>query len=205
MIYEYSDNDDFILTTDEQTIIVDWVKKYYKYFMYNGESKYFQKLKYFNNAPQCIWDIKNRILDKENLYGFEEEPCFRDSIGIMFEGSQLHLHTDPNPTNSDLIHTRYNVYVQLPEKGGYPIYNNIHCRLKERTYICCRSGIDLHCCAKVEGNKERIVISFGFLLPMSRIENIYYNYPSGPSSSTDIIGQTAAADNEQTAPAILSA
>ena len=94
----------------------------------------------------------------------------------MFEGENLHLHSDPNPPNSELIHTRFNVYVQLPEVGGYPIYNRTHCRLKERTYICCRSGIDKHCCAKVEGKKERIILSFGVLVPYSRIENIIYDY-----------------------------
>lgn len=176
MAYVYSSDDEFILTEEEQTIIVSWVKQYYKYFFHNGEQKYNQKLNYFKNFPKCILDIKKRIFDKEQLHEYTIEPIFKDSIGIMFEGSSLHFHTDPNPQDSDLIHTRYNVYVQLPEKGGYPIYNNIHCRLKERTYICCRSGLDMHGCAKVEGERERIIISFGVLLPIKRIQNITYNY-----------------------------
>ena len=94
----------------------------------------------------------------------------------MINGGELHLHTDPNPKDTNLYHTRFNVYVQIPKKGGLPIYNNQVCNLKERTYICCRSGIDKHCCQKVEGDKERIVISFGFLLPFERIKNINYNY-----------------------------
>ena len=113
-------------------------------------------------------------MDKEELYKYIQEPHFRDSVGYMTEGGQLHLHLDPNP-NSDLIHTRFNVYVKLPEKGGYPIYANKTCKLKERTYICCRSGIDKHCCTKVEKG-ERIILSFGFLIPKSRIENIIYDY-----------------------------
>ena len=176
MNYIYSKNDDCILTEDEQTIIVDWVKKNYIYFYNNDGEKYYQILKYLKDVPKCVWDIKQRIFDKEDLHNYVQEPIFKDSIGIMFEGAKLHLHTDPNPKNSDLIHTRFNVYVQLPENGGYPIYNNIHCKLKERTYICCRSGIDKHCCAKVEDKKERIIISFGVLLPMERISNIIYKY-----------------------------
>jgi hypothetical protein len=86
----------------------------------------------------------------------------------------LHEHTDPN--EGELIHTRFNVYVQIPEIGGYPIYNNILCKLKERTYICCRAGIDKHYCEKVIGNRERIVLSYGFLLPYDRIKNINYEY-----------------------------
>lgn len=190
-MYKYTKDDECILTEEEQAIIVDWVRNHYKYFhnngSRNGEKKYFQKLKYFKNIPECVWDIKKRIFDKEQLYDCEQEELFKDSIGIMFDGSELHLHTDPNPTDSNLIHTRYNVYVQLPIKGGYPIYNNIQCKLKERTYICCRSGIDKHCCVKVEGDRERIVLSFGVLLPFERIQNIIYEY----DQSTETIGHVA--------------
>jgi hypothetical protein len=176
MIYEYTSNDEYILSESEQKIIVEWVLQNYKYFHYNGESKYFQKLIFFKNVPECIWDIKKRIFNKEQLHNYEVEPIFKDTIAIMFKGSQLHEHTDPNPPNSNLIHTRYNVYVQLPIKGGYPVYNNIHCKLKERTYICCRSGIDKHYCVKVEEERPRIILSFGVLLPFERIQNIVYKY-----------------------------
>lgn len=180
MEYIYSSDDDYIMSEDEQQTIVDWVKKNYIYFHRNGRKdepeRYLQILKYFKNVPSCIWDIKKRIFDKENLWEYEQEPIFKDSIGIMFENAELHLHKDPNPEKSNLIHTRFNVYVQLPEIGGYPIYKNIHCKLKERTYICCRSGIDEHCCAKVIGKRERIVLSFGVLVPMERISNITYKY-----------------------------
>jgi len=183
--YYYTLNDEPILSVEEQKIIVDWTRKHFIYFKPNNGNKYMQKMSYFENLPQCIWDIKKRIFDKENAHDYEQEPIFQDSIGIMFKGESLHLHSDPNPPNRDLIHTRFNVYVQLPEKGGYPIYNNIHCTLKERTYICCRSGIDKHCCARVEGDRERIILSFGILVPLERIKNIHYNY-----SSTETIGTT---------------
>lgn len=174
MIYSY--NDEPILTVEEQEIIVNWVIKNYIYFKTTGFNRYFQQLEYFDDIPECIWEIKKRIVDKEELYNYEQEPIFKDSIGYMKEGGELHLHTDPNPINSDLYHTRFNIYVQIPKKGGLPIYNDTICNLKERTYICCRSGLDKHCCQKVEGDRERIVISFGFLLPMERIKYIKYNY-----------------------------
>jgi len=176
MNYEYTKDDDPILSLEEQNIIVAWVRKNYMYFQPNGLNKYMQKIDYFDDLPQCIWDIKKRIFDKENLHDYNQEPLYKDSIGYMLDGASLHNHTDTNPNDSDLIHTRYNVYIQLPYKGGYPIYNNIHCTLKERTYICCRSGIDFHSCAPVEGSRERIVLSFGVLVPLERITNIYYNY-----------------------------
>jgi hypothetical protein len=180
MQYIYSQDDEPIVSLDQQTEIVDWVRKNYNSFKLNGYNRYFQQLDFFNinTIPSCIWKIKQAIIDKEKLHDYQPEPFFRDSVGYMLDGGQLHLHSDQNPPNSDLIHVRYNVYVQLPIKGGYPIYKNIHCTLKERTYICCRSGIDKHYCAKVEGPRERIILSFGFLIPKKRVENIIYNYDS---------------------------
>ena len=100
--------------------------------------------------------------------------CDEDSIGYMIDGGKLHKHTDPNVNN--LVHTRFNVYVQLPNEGGYPIYSNNLYKLKERRYICCRAGIDYHECQLVKGDRARIVLSFGFLLPVDRVIKIIYDY-----------------------------
>lgn len=174
--YIYSKKDEPILSVEEQKEIVEWTRKNYIYFKKNGLNRYFQLLNYFHDVPNCIWEIKKRIIEKEDLFNFEQEPFFKDSIGYMLNGGELHLHTDPNPKDSDLIHTRFNVYVQIPIKGGIPIYDNKICNLNERTYICCRSGIDFHKCQIVEGEKERVVVSFGFLMPYERIKNIIYDY-----------------------------
>ncbi len=178
--YIYSSYDEPIISLEEQEEIVNWARRNCKYFKQNGYNRYMQKLEYFDDVPNCIWKTKEKIIEKENLFGYKQEPIFKDSIGYMFDGAQLHVHSDPNPPLDEngiqYYHTRFNLYVQLPEKGGYPIYNDIHCTLNERTYICCRSNLDKHYCAKVEGPRERIVISFGFLLPFDRIQNIIYKY-----------------------------
>jgi hypothetical protein len=176
--YIYSSNDEPILTIEEQSIIVEWTRNNYKTFRSSGYNRQMQMFDYYaaDYIPSCIWDIKKRIMDKEGLHGFKQEPMFRDAIGYMTDGGQLQEHTDPNPKFSNLIHTRFNVYIQIPIKGGLPIYNNQLCSLNERTYICCRSGIDMHYCQKVEGPRERIMVTFGFLLPPERIQNIKYLY-----------------------------
>ena len=176
--YIYSSNDEPILTLEEQSIIVEWVRQNHISFHVSGYHRKMQLLDFFDYdyVPSCIWDIKKRIMDKEELYGYTQEPIFRDAIGYMIDGGQLQKHTDPNPEDSNYIHTRFNVYVQIPEKGGLPIYRDELCSLKERTYICCRSGIDYHSCEKVEGQKERVMLTFGFLLPPERIKNIKYLY-----------------------------
>lgn len=172
--YKYTSNDDFIATLEEQAIIVNWVRLKYPLFRMNGYNRYMTILDQFNDVPECIWAIKQRIVDKEKLHDAVQEPMFRDAIGYAMENGELHLHKDPN--KNGLIHTRFNVYLQIPEKGGLPIYDNKVLALKERTYICCRSGLDYHCCQKIEGPRERIVLSFGFLLPYNRVENIVYEY-----------------------------
>ena len=114
-------------------------------------------------------DVLGRVLARIWI-----DPEFRDAIGYMIGDSELHEHTDPSYYG--LVHTRFNLYVQLPEEGGYPIYANNLYKLKERTYICCRAGIDKHLCSDVKGNKPRIMISYGFQLPYERVKNIKYNY-----------------------------
>lgn len=174
--YKYTKNDDFILNIEEQKIIVDWTKSNYLRLNDNGglKNKYMKSMDEIPDIPDVVWKIKERIIEKEFLDDAKQEPRFKDSIGYMIEGGQLHEHTDQNI--EDLIHTRFNVYVQIPKEGGLPIYNNKLCSLKERTYICCRAGIDKHYSQMVIGERERIVLSYGFLLPYERIKNIVYEY-----------------------------
>jgi hypothetical protein len=172
----YSYNDDTIVTEMQQIEIVNWVKNNYMYFKITKPKTFRQHLDLLSDVPQCIWDIKQIIIDKENLSNYKQEPILRDSVGYMINGGTLHKHTDPNPINTNLIHIRFNVYVQLPYEGGIPIYNNKLCSLKERTYICCRSGLDEHYTNKVVGDRERIVLSFGFLIPNEHLPLITYNY-----------------------------
>ena len=49
---------------------------------------------------------------------------------------------------------------------------------QERQYILCRSGLDTHCSSIVKGDKPRIIISFGFNIPIKDIHkhpNIFYD------------------------------
>ena len=175
--YYYGKKCQPILSLDEKEIIVNWINNNYKLLDSNGYNRYKIKLSSLKekiDIPNCIYEIKKRIVEAESLHDYDMEPLFEDSIGYMLNGAKLHKHTDPNKNN--LVHTRFNVYVQLPHEGGYPIYSNNLYKLKERTYICCRAGIDYHECQEVKGDKARIVLSFGFLLPVNRVSKIIYDY-----------------------------
>ena len=172
--YIYTKDDECILSELEQFEIVEWVKNNYHRFRPTGTNRYMQLMILLNDIPKCVWEIKDRIVKKEKLENEIQEPLFKDAIGYMTDGGQLHKHTDPN--RYGLVHTRFNVYVQIPIKGGLPTYGDQLISLKERTYVCCRSGKDLHHCQLVEGDRARVILSYGFLLSEERVKNIKYLY-----------------------------
>jgi hypothetical protein len=156
-----------VVTIDEQKQIVEWADANYTRFIPNGPGRQFKRLTDLLDVPICVWDVKRRIVEKEGLQDARSEPIFADYIGYITDGGQIHPHKDPNVTNDDgevLIHTRYNAIIQLPEVGGLPIYGGVTLPVKEREYVVCRSGIDLHTCERVGGPRARIVLSFGFLM-----------------------------------------
>jgi hypothetical protein len=165
-----------IISLEEQMIIIDWTKKNYYRFKKTGFNRCMIGLHLVPDFPECVKEIKQRIELKENLKEYKQEPMIRDAIGIMFNGGKLPEHIDANQQNNNLIHIRYNIYVQIPLKGGLPVYNNQIIEIKERNYVCCRSGIDLHSCLEVEGEKERIILSFGYLVPIEKIHEINIIY-----------------------------
>lgn len=174
LIRKYGANDDPILSEEEQKEIVEWTIENRHFLTESGINRYRQSLDFFDEIPECFNSIKKRIVDKENLHEFKMEPKFKDSIAYMTDGGKLHLHTDPRSEGCE--HIRFNVYVQLPFEGGFPIYAGKEHRLKERTYICCRASIDKHECTMVKGDRARIIISYGFLIPRNKLGNVIYDY-----------------------------
>ena len=178
--YKYTNEDECIITEEERDKIVEWVKRIHKDELEEiRKNSWMGSLYLLENIDEDVKEIilrcRKKIVEKEDIKEYDViEPLFQDGIGYMTDGSELQAHTDDNFFG--LYHTRYNLYVQLPEEGGYPIYAGRTHRLKERSYICCRAGLDEHKCEDVKGSKPRVMISFGFLLPYERIKNITYDY-----------------------------
>lgn len=156
-----------VVTIEEQQKIIEWANQNYHNFKPNGYSRQYNCLNYFDDIPQCVWDIKDRIIKKENLYEYQQEPIFRDFISYIQEGGKIQPHIDSNVDG--YVHTRFNVFIQLPIKGGLPIYNNKIIQVNELEYIKCFSGLYKHHCQKVESDKPRIILSYGFLIPIKHI------------------------------------
>ena len=94
-------------------------------------------------------------------------------IGIILPGGSIHMHKDPNVDND--IHCRFNVFLELPVKGGDTYYADKQVDAKEGHYVLSRSGLDLHWSTPVEEGM-RITISFGFMIPHEQL------FPSFTSS-----------------------
>jgi hypothetical protein len=124
---------------------------------------------YTENFPTCIWKIKDRIIEKENLLNCNQDMLYQNFIGIILKDGFIHKHRDPNVGKE--IHCRFNVFVELPKKGGETFYADKLIDSKEGHYVLCRSGLDEHWSNPVEEGR-RISLSFGFLMFMEKLETV---------------------------------
>tara|TARA_B110000438_G_scaffold48510_1_gene48890 strand:+ start:6600 stop:7208 length:609 start_codon:yes stop_codon:yes gene_type:complete len=108
------------------------------------------------------------------------EPNYGYLICHSQKGHQVHEHSDANfnvegpdellnedlPYDylGDVIHTRFNVLISKPLKGGNPVINKIEYKVKENEVWRCLAGIHDHYTTKVEKDKPRVLLSFGYFI-----------------------------------------
>ena len=136
---------------------------------YTCEVDYYE-LKYDKSLPACIWAIKDRIIEKEGLQFYNTEPVLQDFLTVVNTGSHIHKHRDIN-YSSDIIHIRFNVFLELPKKGGDTFYNDVLINSEEGSYVLCKSGLHHHWSTVIEEG-VRISISFGFNVPIERVNTM---------------------------------
>ena len=107
-------------------------------------------------------DLRQRVIHLEKIKDFKTEPVFQDYFGINSDGGAIHVHTDPN--QPPYIHTRYNIILSYPERGGESLYGTDINILQERLVWKCIAGKVMHGSTPVVGNKPRISLSLGFLI-----------------------------------------
>lgn len=112
-----------IISQKEKNILLEWIYKNENKFIQNpnGQHRKYYKFSYDNRVPKLFFEIKSRIIKRENIKVWCIEPVYADYIGIISDGGFIHEHTDENYKN--LNHVRYNLFLSVPKKGGYPIYN----------------------------------------------------------------------------------
>jgi hypothetical protein len=82
------------------------------------------------SVPLSIWNIKKRIVEKEKLEDYTQEPKYKDFFGAIMPGGRIHKHTDDNVDG--LIHTRFNVFIMLPTNDLNTYYSGKVVDAKER-------------------------------------------------------------------------
>ena len=145
-----------------------WVEANYGLFYENekGPNRKMYQIKDYDTYeyPEEFLDIKYELMDmfKVPLYAAQDTDIY-DTIGIQTKGAFTHLHMDNN--DGDNVHFRLNVLVSKPEVGGMPIIKDEVIDVEEGEPWICYSGIEYHSTTKVEGNKQRILLTYGFTLP----------------------------------------
>lgn len=165
------------MTEEERLELVIWAKSLIPALKVNpGNHSVFIVSPEDNTVPQLFWEIKKRIIQKEGLETIEPvdknilDRHFKDYVAILHNGGVIQKHRDEN--KKGLYHSRFNAYIQLPEKGAKTYYSDTPVQTKEGCYVFCRSGIDYHWCEAVEDDRERISFSYCFLLRMQDVDRI---------------------------------
>jgi hypothetical protein len=176
-----------IMSESERQEILEWIYPRMDKFLELSENKtvlpIFKKISdeyphdfpiselgYDKSLPDAIWKIKDRIMEREDMKFYITEPIIKDFLTIVHTNGHIQKHKDGN-YSPDIIHTRFNVFLELPKKGGATYYNGVLIEAEEGSYVLCKSGLHYHWSDVIEEGL-RISISFGFNVPIERVNTI---------------------------------
>jgi len=123
-----------------------------------------------SNILPLIWEIKDRIVKKEKMEGFKQEPTLKDFLAVIPKTGWIQKHTDRNIR--ELVHIRFNVFISSPKMGFKTYYDGNEVDTNESCYAVCRSGIDEHYTEINEDDVPRISLSFGYLVPFEKVDEL---------------------------------
>jgi hypothetical protein len=162
----------------ERLTLLDWAKSIIPRMICLTNNRYnYTLLKNDMTIHPLVWTIKNRLINKEGLDSCLQEPTLKDFLSILPESSFIHKHTDANHLN--LLHVRFNVFIQVPRSGGITYYDDHIVDTYEGSYVLSRSGIDEHWSTVIEGDKSRIALSYGFLISSQKLDELTSNKKIG--------------------------
>jgi hypothetical protein len=98
------------------------------------------------------------------------EPILKNFIGNHFKDDAfVHPHTDPAPDG--FVHTRCNLMLKKPLKGGNPILDGKEINVEQNDLWLCLASLEKHSSTPIKEG-ERLVFSFGGLVPIEQINKI---------------------------------
>ena len=153
-----------LIDTSELMTMKQWALCNVFQFWPNGPSRQYGDLEYLS-APTVWRDIKQRVIQQYQIIDWILEPIYRDLCGFTTDGGFVHTHRDKTQPGRD--HIRVNLVISKPDSGGDPILDGITIPLPEigGSWRCDAGGTN-HGCTPVHGSVPRIILSFGFLVPI---------------------------------------
>lgn len=115
----------------------------------------------------------SKAFSEFNLIPVSVEPMFKCFTGNHFiDGAFAHRHIDKAPEG--LVHTRCNLMIKKPPIGGDPILDDEIIHVEEGDLWLCLASMEYHSSTPIKGG-ERIIFSFGGLVPIEQINNLLCN------------------------------
>ena len=131
-------------------------------FINNGFGRRFKMQEIANHYEDAFKEF--------NLKPNRLEPIFKNFIGNHFkDGAAVHEHTDPAPEG--FVHTRCNLMLKKPIKGGNPIIDGEEIKINKNDLWLCLASLEKHYTTPIKGG-ERLVFSFGALVSIEQIKKI---------------------------------
>ena len=154
---------DFI-SSDLQTKLLKWIQdsadnlisvdQYRKCLRLNG---------YQGFISSDVCELKNAIIDRMNLKEYEDSDRTKNVFFNCFsQNAQLHRHKH-YPVKG-LCDLRCNVLLSGDLDDGLPVVENYVFKVRERDLWVFNANLE-HWSEPVKSNKNRIALSFGFLVP----------------------------------------
>lgn len=149
------------ITADERWELIAWAHTMRPYLHPNGPARYFKRLSMLRHVPVLCMAIRGRIARTLALDEAQLEPRFENYLSTIEPGGAIHPHRDAAPDGFE--HWRCNLFLQLPETGGYPVVEGNVYPVKEQDLLYFTPDQHTHWCEPV-GPGKRIIVSYGFLL-----------------------------------------
>jgi len=134
-----------------------------------GEHRWFRS--YGKNdplVPSVFWKIRRRAIAAFSVRDYEDEPDYRCFLGCNTQGGYVHRHIDSSPPGK--LHVRMNLMLSRPAGGGMPVIDREEFDIEERDLWCFFPSIMPHESTPTTGDRKRIVVSIGILVPAATFE-----------------------------------
>ena len=124
-------------------------------------------------ATQDSHPLWSKAFAEFGLTPVSVEPVYKCFTGNHFiDGAFTHKHIDRAPEG--LVHTRCNLMIKKPLIGGDPILDDEIVYVEEGDLWLCLASMEYHSSTPIKDG-ERIIFSFGGLVPIQQINNLLCN------------------------------